>query len=119
MNMNVINRLMSMLPEGEKKNALRQKLESLTSKSQKRGGDGLQDTFEFKPTGHIKIEAIDESGNVVGTLADQPNLVVNGAEEILLRAFSGDPNRVLYKNRKVLDATGVTGKIHIPQSKLN
>ncbi len=115
----IINKLMAMLPEGERKNMLRQKLEMLSAKSNNRGGEGLQDSFEFKTTGHIKIEAIDESGNVVGTLADQPNLVVDGAEEVLLRAFSGDPNRVLYKNRKVKNDTGETNKIYIPESKLN
>jgi hypothetical protein len=118
MNMNVINKLMSMLPEGEKKEALRQKINLLAAKSKKRGGDGLQDVFEFQPKGHIKIEAIDENGNVVGVLADQPNLVVDGAEEILLRAFSGDPNRILYKNRVVKATSGVTPKIYISESKL-
>lgn len=117
MNMKAIERLMDMLPEGPKKQALRQKLGALTSKSQKRGGDGLQDSFEFTPKGHIRIEAIDESGNVVGTLADQPNLVVDGAEEILLRAFSGDPNRTLFKNR--IPKTSPTGKIFIEENKLS
>jgi hypothetical protein len=116
MNMKAIERLMGMLPEGPKKEALRQKLSAFTSKSQKRGGDGLQDSFEFTPKGHIRIEAIDESGNVVGTLADQPNLVVDGAEEILLRSFSGDPNRTLFKNR--IPKVSPTGKIYIEEAKL-
>lgn len=116
--MNMINRLLSMLPEGNKKQELVQKYQQLQIKSQKRGGEGLNDVYEFQPKGHIKIESIDESGNVVGLLADQPNLVVNGAEEILLRAFSGDPNRILYKNRHIKDVTGVTGKIYISESKL-
>jgi hypothetical protein len=116
MNTEAIEKLMSMLPEGPKKEALRHKLNKLTTHSKKRGGDGLQDSFEFKPKGHIKIEAIDESGNVVDTLADQPNLVVDGAEEILLRSFSGDPNRILYKNR--VPKTTPTEKIYIEQSKL-
>jgi hypothetical protein len=116
MNTKTIEKLMGMLPEGNRKEALRQKLNAFTSKSQKRGGDGLQDSFEFTPKGHIRIEAIDETGSVVGTLADQPNLVVDGAEEILLRAFSGDPNRSLFKNR--VPKSDVTGKIHIDIAKL-
>jgi|GEM_PF-3366985 len=119
MNLNVINKLLSVFPEGEKKESLRQKLHALTMKSKKRGGDGLQDTFELQPKGHIKIEAIDEHGNVVGVLADQSNLVVHGAEEILLRAFSGDPSRILYKNRVVKAANGITPKIYISESKLS
>lgn len=118
MNMDIVNKLMSMLPDGKKKQELVQKYQKLQAKSQKRGGDGLQDTFEFQPKGHIKIEAIDENRKVVGLLADQPNLVVDGAEEILLRSFSGDPNRMLYKNRKVKDVSGATGKIYISESKL-
>ena len=116
MNIKAVERLMAMLPEGPKKEALRQKLNKFSTKSVKRGGDGLQDSFEFKPKGHITIEAIDEGGNVVGTLADQPNLVVHGAEEIMLRAFSGDPNRILYKNRVPKQAT--TQKYFIEESKL-
>lgn len=119
MNQDALNKLFAMLPKGTRKQELMAKYTKLQTKSQKRGGDGLNDTFEFKPTGHIKIEAIDESGDVVGVLADQPNLVVDGAEEILLRAFSGDPNRILYKNRLPKAASGVTGKIYIPESKLN
>lgn len=119
MNQDALNKLFAMLPEGKRKQELMAKYAKLQTKSEKRGGDGLNDTFEFKPTGHIKIEAIDETGDVVGVLADQPNLVVDGAEEILLRAFSGDPNRILYKNRIPKTATGVTEKIYIPESKLH
>jgi hypothetical protein len=119
MNKEAINRLFAMLPDGKRKQELMAKYTNLQAKSQKRGGDGLNDTFEFQPTGHIKIEAIDEKGNVVGVLADQPNLVVDGAEEILLRSFSGDPNRILYKNRIPKAVSGTTGLIYIPESKLN
>ncbi|MEB2276913.1 hypothetical protein LAV82_23115 [Bacillus sp. ILBB4] len=113
---NVLNKLFAMLPEGKKKQELIAKYEKVQTRSKERGGDGLQDSFEFMPKGHIKIEAINESGDVVGTLADQPNLVVNGAEEILLRAFSGDPNRILYKNR--VPKTSPTSKFYIDESKL-
>jgi hypothetical protein len=95
-----LDKLLNILPEGEKKQALMLKLQQVKRKAEtKKGGDGLADEFSLKPTGHIMIEQIDNKGNVMGVLADQPNLVVNGAEEILLRAFSGDPDRVLYKNR--------------------
>ena len=116
MDIEAINKLMAMLPEGEKKEALRKKFDALNNKSKKRGGDGLHDSFEFKPKGHIKIEAINETGDVVGTLADQPNLVLDGAEEILLRAFSGDPNRILYKNR--VPKQSPTTKFYVEEAKL-
>lgn len=118
MNVRALKRLLNMLPEGPKKQELIAKYQKVQTNSQKRGGDGLQDSFEFTPKGHIRIEAIDESGKVVGTLADQPNLVVDGAEEILLRAFSGDPNRTLFKNRIPKSSTGVTEKFHIDVAQL-
>lgn len=118
MNVRALKRLLDMLPEGPKKQELIAKYQKVQTNSQKRGGDGLKDTFEFTPKGHIRIEAIDESGQVVGTLADQPNLVVDGAEEILLRAFSGDPNRTLFKNRIPKSSTGVTEKFYIEVSQL-
>lgn len=118
MNKDALEKLLSMLPEGKRKQDLVAKYSKLQTKSKKRGGDGLQDTFEIQPKGHIKIEAIDEKGKVVGVLADQPNLVVDGAEEILLRAFSGDPNRTLYKNRLPKALSGITGKIYIAEGKL-
>src|SRR5690606_2655299 len=92
------NKLLALLPEGQKKDELIEKLSTLRKKG-KTGGQGLHDEFSLKPVGHIQIEEIDQNGEVVGVLADQPNLVVDGAEEILLRAFSGDPDRILYKNR--------------------
>lgn len=118
MNIQGINRLLGLLPDGPKKEALKQKLENGLAKKKQRGGDGLQDSFELTPKGHIKIEEIDSTGNVVGLLADQKNLVLHGAEEILLRAFSGDPTRALYKNRIPKSATGITNKIYIAETKL-
>lgn len=110
-------KLFNMLPEGVKKEALRKKMASLQPpKNEKRGAGGLEDTFNFKTTGHIKIESIDEKGSVTGVLADKNNLVVDGADEIVLRAFSGDPDRMLYKNRKVKDATPIL--VHVLESKL-
>jgi hypothetical protein len=118
MNLNVVQRLIDMLPEGAKKQELLVKLNQATKRSSQDGG--LSDTFEFAPKGHILIEKIDSTGNVLGVLADQPNLVVNGAEEILLRSFSGDPDRILYKVRvpKTKDASGnlVSSKYHIALS---
>jgi len=95
MNMKAIQRLLNLLPDGPKKEQLMAKF----AKAQGQAKDGLHDVFEFAAKGHIKIEQIDEKGNVMGVLADQANLVVDGAEEILLRAFSGDPDRTLYKVR--------------------
>lgn len=118
MDMKALEKLIAMLPDGSKKDSLIQKMQRLNTKQKKRGGDGLQDSFELKPTGHIKIEAIDDQGNVVGVLADKKNLVVNGAEEILLRAFAGDTSRILYKNRIPKSSSGVTGKFHISDKTL-
>ncbi|SFJ62273.1 hypothetical protein SAMN02799624_05217 [Paenibacillus sp. UNC496MF] len=108
MNLNVIKKLIGMLPEGEKKQELIAKF------NQKVGGkekSGLHDTFEFAPKGHIRIESIDNDGHVLGILADQANLVVKGAEEILLRAFSGDPDQILYKVR--MPKGDVSPKYHV------
>jgi hypothetical protein len=113
MNVKSLKKLISLLPDGAKKNMLLRKLEALQAKQSE---GGLSDEFSLKPTGHIKIEAIDENGNVVGVLADQPNLVVNGAEEILLRAFSGDPERMLFKNR--IPKGGSTGVYHVKLDKI-
>ncbi|WP_067924146.1 hypothetical protein [Alicyclobacillus shizuokensis] len=95
MDLKTVEKLVSMLPDGPKKNEFLAKLRAARQRNQ----GGLHDTVEYRPVGHIKIEAIDEEGKVTGVLAEQPNLVVHGAEEILLRAFAGDPERCLYKNR--------------------
>jgi hypothetical protein len=116
MNVKGLRKLISLLPDGEKKKKLLNKLEELQAKQASASKGGLSDEFSLTPTGHIKIEAIDESGNVVGVLADQPNLVVNGAEEILLRAFSGDPERMLFKNR--IPKGGSTGVYHVKLDKI-
>jgi len=99
MNLSSFEKIISLLPDGPKKDALKQKLNQIKAKSKSGTGGGLQDEMSLKPTGHITIEKIDQDGNSLGVIVDQPNLVVNGAEEILLRAFSGDPNRMIYKNR--------------------
>ncbi|CDQ41823.1 hypothetical protein [Virgibacillus salexigens] len=99
MNFERIKKLIASLPDGPKKNSVVNKLNLLQKRTNNKGREGLHDEFSMKPKGHIQIEEINSNGEVVGVLADQPNLVVDGAEEILLRAFSGDPSRVLYKNR--------------------
>jgi len=116
MNVKTLKKLISLLPDGNKKNMLLNKLEALQAKQKNDSKGGLFDEFSLKPTGHIKIEAIDENGNVIGVLADQSNLVVNGAEEILLRAFSGDPDRMLFKNR--IPKGGSTGVYHVALDKI-
>ncbi|QAS18803.1 hypothetical protein [Bacillus licheniformis] len=98
MNKNLIQKMLDLLPEGRKKERLISKYKRVLE-SKNGGESGLQDSFELEPKGHIKVEEIDSSGKVLGVLADKSNLVVNGAEEILLRSFSGDPNRILFKNR--------------------
>jgi|SRR5579875_1787276 len=113
MNMQLLEKLVAMLPDGPKKKEYEAKIQK---KKASLSRDGLHDVFEFSPKGHIKIEQIDSEGNVIGVLADQKNLVVKGAEEILLRAFSGDPERILYKVRiPKKNATGdlISPKYHI------
>lgn len=119
MNKTALDRLFAMLPDGKRKEELVAKYNRVQTQNskQERGGNGLIDSFELTPKGHIRIEAIDEHGNVLDTLADQANLVVDGAEEILLRAFSGDPNRTLYKNR--IPKVNPTDTIYIEEAKLS
>lgn len=110
MKVDAIEKILSLLPDGHKKRALQEKIKQLKSRSKPNKG-GLHDQFEFEPKGRIKIEEIDETGKVVNVLAEQSNLVVNGAEEILLRAFSGDPERLLFKNR--IPKNKETKKFHV------
>ncbi|MCD7910967.1 hypothetical protein KC480_05435 [Bacillus velezensis] len=116
MNKKLLQQMLDILPEGQKKEKLISKYNRILD-NKNRGEGGLQDSFEFKPKGHIKIEEINSSGEVIGTLADQSNLVVDGAEEILLRSFSGDPARILYKNR--LPKTDETEVFFVEESKLS
>lgn len=109
MKLNAIEKLISMLPAGEKRDALMRKFKT-AARSKENKDSGLHDEFAFQPKGHIMIEEIDANGEVLGVLADQPNLVVKGSEEILLRAFSGDPKRTLYKNRKIKEYTNELGE---------
>lgn len=102
-----IQNLIAMLPEGAKKEALLNKLKTLSAGAKK--SDGLHDEFAMQPVGHIRLEEIDEKGNVLGVLQDRKNLVVKGSEEILIRAFSGDPKRTLYKNRKIKEYKNENG----------
>ncbi|MBA4293916.1 hypothetical protein C0431_13215 [bacterium] len=90
----------------------KQLLSKLDRKSGGAGG-GLHDEFQVSAKGRIMIEEIDEDGQVVGVLADKKNLVVDGAEHILLRSFAGDTERTLYRNRIPKAANGVSPKYHI------
>ena len=109
----VIQKILDMLPDGKKKEELVTKYMMLLKKRQQSDrGEGLYDEYALKPKGHILIEEIDDQGNPVGVLADQPNLVVNGAEEIILRSLSGDPKRILYKNR--IPKNGESALYHTP-----
>lgn len=116
--------LINMLPDSPKKDALLQKLSLLGKRENKRGkgATGLQDTYEFKPHGHIKIESIDANGNVLKVLQDKDNLVVNGADEIAIKAMSGDPDKILYRNRTIKpDSTGAINNVtvYIDEKKLH
>lgn len=110
---NVLRSLVESLKDSPTK---RQLLEKLNKKNQGRGG--LHDEFQVSAKGHIMIEEIDEEGEVVGVLADKKNLVVDGAEHILLRAFAGDTERTLFRNRVPKATNGVSPKYHIRLDKL-
>lgn len=105
MNKNVLRSLLEKLPDSPMK---QQMLGKMTKKK-----DGLHDEFQVTAKGHIMIEEIDEEGDVVGVLADKKNLVVDGAEHILLRAFAGDTERTLYRNRIPKATNGVSPKFHV------
>lgn len=92
-----------MLPEGEKKEAVRKKINQINKAEESSGG--LHDEFALVATGDILLEEINDEGESIGVLAEQKNLVVQGSEEILLRAISGDPARALYKNRKPVSSS--------------
>lgn len=123
MNPKAISEMIAKMPNGASKRKLQEKYFELMARIQEKkqiatnknnqgkGANGLNDTFNFKPTGHIMIEAIDGKGNVIEKLVDKENLVVNGADEIALRALAGDPKHILYKNRKILSGTKVKGSI--------
>lgn len=110
---NVLRSLVENLKDSPMK---RQLLEKLNKKNQGQGG--LHDEFQVSAKGHIMIEEIDEQGEVVGVLADKKNLVVDGAEHILLRAFAGDTERTLFRNRVPKATNGVSPKYHIRLDKL-
>ncbi|RHW31984.1 hypothetical protein [Oceanobacillus profundus] len=115
MNLKSLEKLIAVMPEGEGKKQLYAKLHAYKKKVNEKP-DGLHDEFHMKPEGHIQIEAINSEGEVVGVLADQKNLVVDGSEEILLRAFSGDPARILYKNR--VPKNGISHTYHAPLNEI-
>ncbi|MGF0347596.1 hypothetical protein ACQR3P_28560 [Rhodococcus sp. IEGM1300] len=105
MNKNVLRSLLEKLPDSPMK---QQMLGKMAKKK-----DGLHDEFQVSAKGHIMIEEIDEAGAVVGVLADKKNLVVDGAQHILLRAFAGDTERTLYRNRVPKTTNGVSPKFHV------
>ena len=94
----------------------RQILEKMNRKTESKGG--LHDEFQVAAKGHIMIEEIDEDGEVLAVLADKKNLVVDGAEHILLRAFAGDTERTLFRNRVPKATNGISPKYHIRLDKL-
>lgn len=108
LNVAAIERLLSVLPDGKKKDKLLAKLKTI--KKRANNSKGLHDEFSLSAKGRVKIEKLDRDGNILEVI-EQDNLVVNGAEEILLRAFSGDPEHVLYKVR--IPKQSVTPTYHV------
>lgn len=112
-NKNILRSLVGNLKDSPMK---RQLLEKLNNKTKPSGG--LHDEFQVSAKGHIMIEEIDEKGEVLGVLADKKNLVVDGAEHILLRAFAGDTERILFRNRIPKATNGVSQKYHVRLNEL-
>lgn len=110
MNKNVLRSLLEKLPDSPLK---QQMLGKMAKKK-----DGLHDEFQVAAKGHILIEEIDEAGAPVGVLADKKNLVVDGAQHILLRAFAGDTERTFYLNRVPKATNGISPKYHARLDKL-
>lgn len=108
-NKNVLRSLI----EGMKDSPMKKQILSKLDRKSGGAGGGLHDEFQVSAKGRIMIEEIDEDGQVVGVLADKKNLVVDGAEHILLRSFAGDTERTLYRNRIPKAANGVSPKYHI------
>lgn len=111
MNVNALEKLIQLMPDGEQKMALLKKVKQLSAEN-KSPLNGLRDEFGFEPKGAIKIEKILENGDSELVL-EKDNLVVKGAEEILIKAFSGDPTQILYKVRKPkqsIESTAYFGK---------
>lgn len=90
----------------------------LSQLAKKKPADGLNDEYNLQASGHIKIETIDEEGEATGVVLEKSNLVVDGADAILLRAFAGDTERILYRNRTIKAASGVSAKYHIRRDRL-
>jgi hypothetical protein len=100
MDFSAIEKLISMMPNGEQKEKLKQKMnEAKKELSQKEDGAVFEDSFELKPKGHIKIEKVLEDGSTE-LLLEKKNMIVKGSEEILTKAFSGDAGAIIYKIRK-------------------
>lgn len=109
-NKNVLRSLLEKLPDSPMK---QQMLGKMAKKK-----DGLHDEFQVAAKGHIRIEEINEDGEAVGVLADKKNLVVDGAQHILLRAFAGDTERTLYLNRVPKATNGISPRYHIRLDRL-
>ena len=116
-----IESLISKIKDPEKANELMRKLSLLKNSKKKasntkgRGGNQMVDKFDYNLKGHISIDQIDKKGNVIGNLVDKDNLVVDKAEEIVLRSLSGDSKRMIYKNRK---PKGGSQEVLVPIHKL-
>lgn len=112
MKSSMLRELASKLPESPEKENLLNRL------APKKSADGLSDEFSLQATGHIMVEEIDEDGEATGVLLEKSNLVVDGADRILLRSFAGDTERILYRNRMPKAVNGVSPKYHIRRDRL-
>lgn len=60
-----------------------------------RRAGGPRDELVLKAAGHLRIEKYDVTGRVL-EVREQPNTIVSGARNILLRALAGEPVNQLY-----------------------
>lgn len=113
MKTSMLRELAGKLPDSVGKEQL---LNQLAKKKNETGG--LEDQYNLQASGHITIETIDEDGNPTGVVVDKDNLVVDGADRILLRAFAGDTERTLYRNRTLKGTATTSPKYHIRRDRL-
>ena len=124
---NKLRNTISQMPEGFKKRKLTTVLEMLLraksekvvpQQSNRKGGGALEDKLLYNPTGHIKVDIM-QNGKVIDTPVDKQNLVVKGSKEITLGALSGDVKHMLFKNRTIKAELGVTElEFDIPKAAL-
>ncbi len=93
----MLTQLVSMLKDPE----FRTRLKAVTSRD-----NGLHDSFNLDAEGRIKLELYDAEGNIIET-REQPNIVVNTARDILIKALAGEPTKTLWLEPRVTNSLDI------------